>query len=148
MKTMITRLSMLCAAAMLLAGCAAISSRDRMAERLAEYEAAAGAPVESFQFHQFWSWEALGNSAVAVYTRTNEAWLLDLRGPCNELPFAGTIGLTSSINRVYARFDSVRVGGDPMPCRIETIRPVDVKKLKSLAAERRAIRAAARDEGG
>lgn len=133
-----------CACGLLLAACASTAPRDRMAERLEEYRAVAGEPVPNFRYFQLWSWEPLGNEAVAIYTRPGEAWLLDLSGPCHDLPYTPVIGISSSLQRVYARFDNVYTGRREIPCRIETIRPVDVKKLRAAAKERREVEAVER----
>ena len=49
-----------------------------------------------------------GDSALAVWTRPSEAYLLELSGPCPDLSYAA-IGLTSSMGRVSSRFDKVLV---------------------------------------
>lgn len=128
-----------CVCGLLLAACAGTAPRDRMAERLEEYRAVAGEPVPHFRYFQLWSWEPLGHEAVAIYTRPGEAWLLDLTGPCLDLPYTPVIAVSSSLQRVYARFDNVYTGRRQIPCRIETIRPVDVKKLRAAAKERREV---------
>src|SRR3546814_16734433 len=78
--------------------------------------------------------DLLGDTAVAVWTRPSEAWLLELSGPCPDIEYAPMIGVTSQFNRVSAKFDKViaQGGGATMrfPCRIETIRPPDVKAIK------------------
>ena len=75
----------------LLGGCAT-NYPQRESQRQAAYQAATGAPVRSFRFFgSLYSWEPLGNQQLAVYTRPNQAWLLDVPG-CNELPFATAIG--------------------------------------------------------
>ena len=125
----------------MLAACA--SGAERLAGDTAQqalYRSHAGAPVKNFRFlGHIYSWTPLGSSAVAVWTRTNEAWLLDLAGPCDGLEYTPVIGLTSTGSTVSARFDKVLVkntGGINFPCTIETIRPLDVPALK--AAERAA----------
>lgn len=121
------------AIAALLAGCASVGKQyeARLQARQQAYAAAAGAPVNSFHYVSLWSWEPLGDDQLAVYTRSNEAWLLDLDGKCRNLQFTNHIGLTSSVSEVSARFDRVLTGpGDP-PCFIKQIRPVDLGKLDS-----------------
>ena len=136
------RLLML-SAVLLLAACAT-NYAERTQAQLQRYEAAAGEPVNSFRYFTFNSWSALGKEHVAVWTRPNEAWLLKLRPICPDLEFAQRIALTSSLSRVYARFDKVLVGD--FECRIESIRPVDVKLLKDLQREARTT-IDARDSG-
>ena len=120
-------------------GCSSVPSAQRQAQRQAAYAAAAGAPVTSFRFFMpLWSWEDLGPDQVVVYTKPKEAWLLDVPG-CSELPFANTIGLTSTLNQVSIHFDKVVTGRNQLRCTIQQIRPVDIGKLKVLQQEQRQI---------
>jgi hypothetical protein len=126
-----------------LAACA--STPERQAADAAQqglYRSHAGAPVRSFHFFgRIDSWTPLGDRAVVVWTRMNEAWLLDLDGGCNGLDYAPAIGLTSSSGTVSARFDKVLVhdtGGIDLPCIIMAIRPIDVPALKAAQREQRA----------
>lgn len=143
MKTLIRGLAAMLL--VLLAACSSAPIQQRMNERLALYTAAAGAPVRSFRFLELYSWEALGDSNLAVYTRPNEAWLLDLDGPCPNLTFANAIAITSFANEVSARFDKV-IAGRSIPCIIGQIRPIDVSKLKKALKEQHEIRSAPRPE--
>jgi len=116
-----------------LAGCATHNLSDD--ERLALYRSHAGAPVKDFQyFGSLNGWSNLGDTALAVWTKPGTAYLLELSGPCNDLDYAPAISITNMMGRVSARFDSVIVLGGPrsirIPCRINTIRPLDVKALK------------------
>jgi len=112
---------------------------DRMSdtEKLALYRAHAAAPVKSFRYlNRIDGWTPLGDAAVAVWTRSNEAYLLEVDRPCPDLDFAQAIGLTSQSGVVHSRFDKVipRTSGGgsrPVPCHIREIRPLDVKALKS-----------------
>ncbi len=120
--------------AALLAGCA--SSGLKGEDKYALYAVHAGAPVNSFNYNgSINSWTSLGDSAIAVWTRPSEAWLLDLSGPCPDLPYTTAIGVTSTMNRVSARFDKVLVGnrgaGIQIPCHIQQIRPLDVKMIRA-----------------
>ncbi len=119
-----------------LAACASVTPRERLADRLAEYEAVAGAPVDSFHFLSMHSWELLGPQEVAVWTRINDAWLIRVDRPCNGLEFTAAIGVSSTASRVTRRFDYVEF--ENQRCRIDEIRPVDGKALKALRRERRA----------
>lgn len=124
-----------------LAGCA--TNRISDDERLALYRAHAAAPVRDFQyFNRLSGWTALGDSALAVWTRPNQAYLLELSGRCADLDFAPTIAITHFSDRVSARFDDVLViGGSPgairLPCRIQSIRPLDIKALRTSEQELR-----------
>ena len=129
-----TLFSSICAGALLLAACASPGPRAREAERLAEFESVAGAPVESFQFWDMQRWEVLGPSSVGVWTRVNEAWLITVETPCPGLEFANVIGVTSTLNRVSRAFDAIRF--EQQRCRIDEIRPVDGKALKQLRRDK------------
>ena len=112
------------------------STRLSNAENLSLFKSHAGEPVKDFQyFGQINGWSPLGDSALAVWTRPNQAYLLELYGPCADLEYSPAISLSNMMSRVSARFDTVTVlggvgGSIRIPCRIETIRPLDVKALK------------------
>ncbi len=121
-------------------------------EKYALYQANAGAPVQSFSlFGGLDGWTPLGDSALAVWTRPSQGYLLTLQGPCQDLQFAMSIALTSQMSQVYSRFDKViplELGGPtmpPIPCWIKEIRPLDVKTLRAQEQELRAIRAQERE---
>lgn len=131
MKTLLAIPSLLLA----LAATACASTGMSQTEKLATYRANAGEPVNSFRyFGSINGWTSLGDSAIAVWTKPSEAWLLELTGPCPDLEYAPAISVTNQFNRVSAKFDSVIAQGGGvsmrMPCRIETIRPLDVKAIK------------------
>jgi len=111
-----------------LAACAS-SPRERLASRLVEYEAVAGEPVDGFHFFTLQRFELLGPQTIAVWTRVNKVFLIDVQRPCPGLEFAGGIGLSSSQNRVSTRFDAVQF--DRERCQIKQIRPVDSRALKA-----------------
>jgi hypothetical protein len=130
-----------------LPGCAT-NHPERESQRQAAYRAATGAPVRSFRFFgSLYSWEPLGDRQLAVYTRPNQAWLLDVPG-CNELPFATAIGLTSNMHEVTTGFDHVLTGRGNIPCTITQIRPVDMGKLKAAREARRTIEEKPRPPSG
>ena len=114
---------------------------SREQEKLALYRAHAQPPVDRFRYlgRRLDGWEALGDAALAIWTRPNEAYLLELDGSCSDLEFAQGVGLTWQGDTVYARFDKVipRVKGNPhvIPCRILEIRPLDEKALKDAERE-------------
>jgi hypothetical protein len=123
-------------AALALSACATGGLSDN--DKLALYRAHALAPVESFHyFNRIDGWTPLGDTAVAIWTRPNEAYLLEMDGSCPDLDFAEAIGVTNQMGTVYSRFDKVipRTGlgrePHPLPCRIQQIRPLDVKAIKS-----------------
>ncbi len=129
---------LLAASFLALAGCAATQARAEREQAHAQaVHAAAGDPVGSFRYmaETLYSWEPLGDREVLIYTRPNRAWLLDV-GMCPDLPFSQAIGLTSHTGQVSTGLDSVIVHGGNFPCRIQGIRPVDVKKLRQAADQR------------
>ena len=149
-------LSLMVLSMLLVFGLAACSSDGRPratdAERLAFYEAHAGEPVRNFRmFGRLNGWTPLGNSALVVWTRPNEAWLLDLT-PCQDLTFATSISISHFANTVTARFDTVTPRGAGMsqvgqiPCRITQIRPIDTKALNQTREEIRQANAEARSD--
>ncbi len=102
------------------------------AQRLAQVMAVAGQPVSSFWFERMSSFEPIGLRDLLVYTNPREAWLLHLDGTCRDLDFDPFLGLTSHMHRVSTLTDSVRVRDNPIPCRIEEIRPVNTASLAHL----------------
>lgn len=122
-------------AAVLLAACAT-DRVARDAERRALYEANAGAPVQSASYRgSLISWTPLGDSAIALWTRPSQAYLVRFVGSCPDIEFASAIRVTNQGGRVYARFDEVvpldRSNPRPMPCRIAELRPLDVKAIRA-----------------
>ena len=117
--------------------------------QLALYQSHAGEPVGSFNFFgRLNGWTPLGDSALVVWTKPSEAWLLELTGPCQDMAYAPAIGLTSNMNRVYARFDKVLVnspGSMGIPCHIQQIRPLDVKAVRASEKELREARVQERE---
>jgi hypothetical protein len=104
---------------------------------LARYEAYAGRPAKSFTWlGHFDSWEPLGKDRLLVYTKPNEAYLLKVSGPCDVNSTIGPIGISSTNYTVYQWLDSIVVnsgpgGGGRWECRIDEIRPLDVRGMKA-----------------
>lgn len=98
-----------------------------------EYLRFAGDPVDRFQLLELQRWVLLDEQRIVVWPRLNQAFLLRVDPPCQELEWAHKIGLTSSANVVNKRFDSVIVGDDR--CRINEIRPIDLKRMKAAKAD-------------
>ena len=115
---------------------------QRDADRRALYLAHAGEPVSSFRyFGSLSGWTPLGEDAVALWTRPNQAYLVSFKGSCPDLDFAPGISVSSQFNTVYTNFDKVTVlnpGTMTIPCHIREIRPLDVKAIKQAERERRA----------
>lgn len=116
----------------MLAACSSVPYAQRLQQRQQAYAAAAGAPVRSFRLvmgMQIYSWEALSDTQLVIYTLPNRAYLLDV-WPCNNLTFTNIIGLTSFASTVQTGFDKVLTGRPYIPCRIKQIRPVDLAQFK------------------
>ncbi|WP_206861277.1 DUF6491 family protein [Lysobacter changpingensis] len=128
----------------------ATDARISDADRLALYRANAGAPVANFQyFGRLDGWTPLGDSALAVWTKPSTAYLIELKGRCQDLDFANAITVTNQMGRVYANFDKVIVlgrGPNQMPCWIREMRPINVKSLKAAEQEKREAQTAEREK--
>lgn len=135
-----------------LSACATTGRLDD-SQTLALYNAHAGPPVnDMLLFGSINGWTALGDSALAVWTRPSEAYLLKLAGPCQGLDFAMAIGVTSSGSRVSRGFDKVLVrdpaGLPQLPCTISSIQKLDVKGLKASEKELRQAQVQEREAQG
>jgi hypothetical protein len=135
-----------------LAACAT-DGRQTDAEKLAFYRGHAGEPVKDFKyFGRLNGWTPLGDGALAVWTKPSEGYLLELSGPCQDLDYATAISVTQFGGRVSAKFDDVIPLGAGtssinIPCRIETIRSLDVKALRASQKELREAAAVEREAG-
>jgi hypothetical protein len=113
----------------LLAACSEIPLNTRETKQAALYQQYAGAPVEGFTYlGRYDSWTSLGRYQLVVWTTPNDAYLITVRPPCTELPFAQHIGLTQTNHTVTQRFDFVLVGRDR--CWIQSIQPVNYLQMK------------------
>jgi len=115
------------ALAVLASACSSIPPRARMADKLQEYQAAAGEPVDSVRYTRLRSWEPLGERHVLIQMGPRKLYLVSLDHPCPELPWANSISVTSSTGRVHALFDNVQVRDQR--CRIGQIQPIDTDLL-------------------
>ena len=104
--SMLSRLFCTALAALALAGCAT-GPKLSGEQRLALYREHAGAPVDSFQyFGSINGWTPLGDSALALWTKPSQAYLLELNGRCPDLDFAQAITVSNQMGRVHQRFDT------------------------------------------
>lgn len=127
------------AAALTCVACASFQDRPpdpAIAKRLAEVQAVAGPPVNSFRYMRMSAFEPIGLRNLLVFTSPRSAWLLRLDAPCRGLDFYPFMGLTSHMHLVSTDTDSVRVQNNPIPCRIVQIQPVDAGRLRHVDAER------------
>ena len=115
-----------------------IFARTAAAERAkVDYNALAGASVNSVMFTRLMGWHAVdatsrasGPTQIIVQTGMKNAYLLTLYSPCQDLDFSIKIALTSSGHQLSAGFDKVLVPGHES-CRIKTIQPIDVKAMRA-----------------
>src|SRR5215469_5996355 len=131
----------------LLASCAT-STHQSDQERLAQYAAYAGPPIQQFTWlGHFDSWEPLGQTDLVVFTTPSDAYLLKVWPPCDlRFAFNGrggeTIRVTSTGGTVSARLDSIierSAAVGRAVCPISEIRKVDYRRM--LADERRQAKA-------
>ncbi len=129
----------------------ATSTRLSPAERLEWYRANAGEPVRSIHYTgRLWGWRPLGDSALTVWTRRDQGFLLELVTRCPEMAFATSIGLSTRTSRVSAGFDSVVVQrggitGSRTSCRIATIRPINTQVVKESRSDLQDVELVDRD---
>ncbi|MDE2447968.1 MAG: hypothetical protein KGO22_03295 [Gammaproteobacteria bacterium] len=130
------RSAWLLVAAALLASCSGIPLEQREAAERNRFEAYAGKPVDHFTwFTRYEGWEPISRNQLVVWTDINRAYLVTVFPPCTDLMFARRIGLTSTADTVYAHFDAVRAEG--WRCVIDTIQPVDYRRMQQDLREQR-----------
>ena len=111
---------------------ACASNRPSDADRLAMYEAHAGAPVKQIRNVNAMGWERVDDQHVILSTRPTESWLLEVSGPCVDWGSGSPLlRLSSTGPYVMAKFDRILTEGSPVSCRIEEIRPIDVKAVRA-----------------
>ena len=98
------------------------------AQRLAQFQKFAGAPVAQIRYFHLDGFETLSDDTIAVWTGVNRVYLIKLR-VCPELDYADTISLSGSPTHQFTqRFGTVNVGRSR--CMVESIRPVDYKAMQ------------------
>lgn len=116
-------------ATLILGACAGIPQRTTDKEDLERYRQYAGEPVSSAPFFgRYDSWRALGRDHLVVWTGVNDAYLLTIAGPCNDLPFANRIAIKTT-GPTLSRGDSVIIGRGQR-CMITELRPIDYRQMK------------------
>lgn len=111
------------------AGCSGIPRRDRDKEQLDRYLQYAGAPIDQITYlgHSD-GWYAVSPTQLVFWTNINDAYLITVRSPCENLQFSQRIAVTQTVNTISARFDAVLVRG--WRCQISEIRPIDYLRMK------------------
>lgn len=120
-------------AAVLASACATTGGESgslihRSDDRLARYEPYVGEPVDGFTTFRYDSWEPINSTQLVLRTTMNHAYLLTVDGTCTNLPFAQTIGVTTTGHQVTT-LDTVLVRGDR--CLIRQIQPIDVRQMRA-----------------
>lgn len=116
-------------AALIVSACSGIPQRTSDQEELARYQQYAGEPVSSISYlGRYDSWRPLGRDHLVIWTGVNEAYLLTIAGPCNDLPFANRVAIKST-GATLSRGDSVIIGRGQR-CLITELRPIDYRKMK------------------
>ena len=125
------------AALALLAACASgIPLHESQQEERDRFAAYSGEPIDHFTWlGRYDGWEPIGRYELVVFTGVNDAYLLKVMPPCENLQFANRIGISSTTGTVYSRLDSVIAGH--RRCPIAEIRKIDYQRMK---ADRRAQR--------
>ncbi len=117
-------------AMILLTACSGIPLKERDAAERARYEAYAGPPISQFTWlGSYYGWDPISTNELVVWTSPFQAYLIKVAPPCQDLPFANRIALTSTQNTVYARFDFVTV--HHLRCPIQEIRPIDYQRMRA-----------------
>jgi hypothetical protein len=117
------------AATLIVSACAGIPKRTTDTEELERFQQYAGEPVSSINYlGRYDSWRPLGRDNLAIWTGINEAYLLTIAGPCNDLPWANRIAIKSR-GPTLSRGDTVIVGRGER-CMITELRPIDYRKMK------------------
>ena len=113
----------------LLTACSGIPLKERQDAQRSRYQAYAGPPIDRFTWlGRYDSFQPIGTNELVVWTTSFQAYLIKVAPPCDNLELANHIGLTSTSNTVYARFDVVTVGR--WRCPIQEIRPIDVQRMR------------------
>jgi hypothetical protein len=120
---------LLLATALLTAGCSGIPRRERDQEQLDRYLRYAKAPVDRITIlGHYDNWQAVGQYQVVLWANINDAYLITVSPPCENLQFAQRIGLTQTADTIYARLDAIVV--KHWRCQITEIRPIDYLQMR------------------
>lgn len=115
--------------ALLAAGCSGIPRRQRDQEQLDRYLRYAGDPVDHITYlGHYDNWQSVSRYQLVLWTNINDAYLITVRPPCEDLQFAQRIGITQTGSSISSRFDAVLV--KHWRCQISEIRPIDYLRMK------------------
>ena len=116
-------------------GAVGIAAAGSSSEALkAAVAAPPGQPVDSFPIlSRLHDWQVIDDKTVIVWATPWQPYLVQLKYPSHDLPFVQVIGVTSFGDRVYARFDSLRVAGFRYP--IDNIYKMTREEARELARQ-------------
>jgi hypothetical protein len=124
-------------AALTTVACSGIPRRDRDVSELDRYLQYAGPPVDRITYlGHYDNWQSVGPYQIVLWTGINDAYLITVQSPCENLRFAQRIGVTRTGSTIYSRFDSVLV--KHWRCPISEIRPINYLKMRQDMREQRA----------
>ncbi|MDQ3228980.1 MAG: DUF6491 family protein [Pseudomonadota bacterium] len=104
----------------------------RDADRLAMYQAHAGAPLKNIHYnHHPVGWEDVDDEHLLLTMTPRNVYLMKLSGPCLDYDAGSPVLVISSqAGRVSTGFDRITIGDPRFSCRIEEIREVDVVSMR------------------
>ena len=96
-----------------------------------DYAAYAGEPVREFRFFQLYNWQRVTDRQMVVWTKPSTAYLLDLRNNCAAMTGRVTlqVGGVDGVQGRLRESDDVIVGD--LHCKVESIRPLDLARMKA-----------------
>src|SRR5690242_7673858 len=110
MKSRHWNVLVLLTAALLTVACSGIPRRNGDQEALEQYLQYAGPPVDHVTYlGHYDNWQSVGQYQLVLWTGINDAYLITVASPCENLRFATRIGITQSTNTIYSKFDAVLV---------------------------------------
>jgi hypothetical protein len=119
----------LLSAALIIAACSGIPRRERDQETLDRYLRYAGPPVDRITYlGHYDNWQTVSPHQIVLFTNINDAYLITVSPPCENLQFAPRIGITQTASTISSRFDAVLVKG--WRCQISEIRPIDYLRMR------------------
>ena len=105
-----------------MAGCSTAPTRQTFLQY-------AGPPIESFTYLGHYNgFRTLGGQDLVIWTTINDAYLIKVLEPCQNLPYANRVVLTDEAHTVTRSIDWVVF--DHGRCRIDTIQHVDYGAMK------------------
>jgi hypothetical protein len=114
------------------AGIAGAAARNQAPQ--APIQAPVGQAVDSFPIlSRLHDWQVIDDKTVIIWATPWQPYLVQLKYPSHDLPYVQAIGVTSLGDRVYARFDSLRVAGFRYP--IDNIYKMSKEEAKELARQ-------------